>query len=48
MILVVCKKCGHVLEEPGAVVLGPPWNELVRKLHVCVDCWEKLFAWLEG
>lgn len=39
----ICDRCGEPLTEPGAVVLSPPVNGQVHKLHVCTSgCWMML------
>ena len=39
----VCDKCGDELTEFGAILLSPPAEDgTVKKLHVCVSCYEKI------
>lgn len=40
-----CVRCDGELEEPGGIYLSPPFGpyQLVKKMHLCVDCCE----WLE-
>lgn len=42
MIAVTCAECGQELDEPGALVFGPPVDGRVEKFHVCVACWRPL------
>lgn len=39
MIAVACAECGCELDEPGALMFGPPVDGRVEKFHVCVACW---------
>lgn len=42
-----CSICKGVLCKPGALVFSPPQQEgNVIKLHVCLWCWGKLYAWM--
>ena len=44
MIKPKCDKCLEELDEFGAIVLSPPDSvNMVRKFHLCVTCYEKLF-----
>lgn len=37
-----CDSCGVELEEYGAILLGPPdENDMAKKYHLCVGCYEK-------
>lgn len=37
----MCDRCGKELQEFGAILLSPPNEQSdVRKLHICVDCYE--------
>lgn len=37
----VCDRCGKELTEFGAILLSPPNTEnTVKKLHLCIDCYE--------
>ena len=42
MIKVECDRCGDELDEPGALLFGPPvgcfGQEEVAKLHLCILC----------
>ena len=49
MIKVICCICEKELDDPGALVLGPPikYNTYdepsdVTKQHVCLFCWKRL------
>ena len=36
-----CDRCGRELDEPGAILLGPPDAEQkVLKHHLCQECYE--------
>lgn len=39
MIQVYCRMCGDELEEPAALVFGPPVGEVCQKFHICEMCW---------
>lgn len=51
----MCYLCGKELEEQGALILSPPYNEdettmyvgKVDKYHVCRKCWIMYNAVLE-
>jgi hypothetical protein len=44
MIKPKCDKCIEELGEFGAIVLSPPDSvNMVRKFHLCVNCYDKLF-----
>ena len=40
-----CEQCGQPLSRPGAILFSPPDSEqgLVRKHHICADCYSKMF-----
>jgi len=43
MIKPICSHCQKELEEYGAILLGPPDSKgLVRKHHICKDCYSKV------
>ena len=48
MIRVHCDKCGKELDNPGALVFSPPYDEnaTVAKWHLCARCWAHLAGWL--
>jgi hypothetical protein len=40
-----CDRCGNELLEYGAILLGPPNSEdMARKMHLCVGCYERIVA----
>ena len=39
MINPACDFCGKELEDFGGILFSPPKDGLVRKLHVCRDCY---------
>ena len=41
----ICSKCGSELREPGAILLSPPKENMVKKFHICRDCYKKNFMW---
>lgn len=53
MIQVFCEKCRKELNEPGAIVVGPPTFYKVAgfniwlKTHLCVECYKRLLNWFE-
>ena len=46
-----CYLCDAELEEPGALILSPPYNEdettmyvgKIDKYHLCKRCWHKIY-----
>lgn len=34
-----CDKCGKELREFGALLFGPPKNNIVEKFHLCKNCY---------
>lgn len=43
-----CDKCSNELVEFGAILLGLPDNEnMVRKFHICIACYEQIRSTLE-
>jgi hypothetical protein len=39
-VTITCDACGGRLEEPGALVFGPPDDEdCCEKFHICRGCW---------
>ncbi|MBS3058642.1 MAG: hypothetical protein J4478_04550 [Candidatus Diapherotrites archaeon] len=41
----ICDSCGKELDKFGALLFSPPDSgNIVRKFHVCVECFEKLKA----
>lgn len=48
-ILVNCTACGEQLKQPGALLIGPPYNlSWVMKMHLCVGCYPKIIAACEA
>jgi len=53
-----CNKCLQELDEPGAILLSPPYEadeaslrflpQQVRKFHLCVSCYRELVEWLNN
>lgn len=43
---VVCDRCERPLDQPGGLVFGVPDNGKVRKFHICVTCWPRLWDWI--
>ena len=33
-----CSACDEELDEPGAILIGPPEGEIARKSHLCTTC----------
>lgn len=47
MIKVNCDFCGKELDEPGALMFSPPKDDIVRKYHICIKCFNALVTeWL--
>lgn len=48
MIAPQCARCPNELNRPGAVLFSPPFDEErnVRKLHLCVTCWDDMLMLL--
>jgi hypothetical protein len=42
-----CDMCGEELKEFGGILLSPPQGILVKKFHLCVDCYTKVAGQLE-
>lgn len=43
-----CHRCWRSIDEPSALVFGPPDQGKVVKCHVCIQCWNvALFPWLD-
>ena len=42
MIKPRCDICHKELKESGAILLSPPNDDLVRKYHICKDCFKKI------
>lgn len=41
MLKIKCDFCLKELDEPGAIIVGPPLNDgNHEKMHVCVSCWK--------
>lgn len=43
-----CDKCGMELTEFGAILLSPPENNMVRKFHLCKECYKEFFKELKS
>lgn len=44
-LYIKCDFCHKELDEPGGIVLYPPLNGFVRKVHVCQECVWKIFPY---
>jgi len=42
MIKPKCDICGKELEDYGALLLSPPAQGKVKKIHICKECYNKL------
>ena len=42
MIKPICDYCKMELEYFGAILLSPPNGLIVKKFHICKDCYEKI------
>ena len=40
----ICYICKKELVKFGAILLSPPKKDIVRKFHICVECYEKLMV----
>jgi hypothetical protein len=48
MIRPRCDWCRSELDEPGAILFGPPdADEKVRKRHLCVECYTAIVMTIE-
>lgn len=49
-LFIECDRCGSELNEPAAVVIGPPNAEThhAPKLHLCISCYKSFCTWLGG
>lgn len=46
-IYIKCYKCGDDLDEPGGILLGPPEPAfIVKKYHLCGDCYDSVLEWI--
>lgn len=46
-----CIKCGGEIEEPGALLFGPPeedFDGMVMKDHLCGTCYERVMIFILG
>ena len=44
----ICDKCKNELDEFGAILFSPPNPEsMVKKFHLCKNCFEELAAELQ-
>ena len=41
-----CSACGEELDEPGAILIGPPEGEIARKSHLCTVCYDEVETWI--
>jgi hypothetical protein len=53
MLQLYCDACNKELDKPGAILFGPPHNydpffPCSEKIHICVDCYEKLTTFIES
>lgn len=54
MLEIKCDRCHEELKEQGALVFGPPpsrglvnpMNFVVRKIHLCVRCWDEVYEYI--
>lgn len=44
MIKPICCRCGKELKEFGAILLSPPKDDMVKKYHICVECFIKILG----
>ena len=42
MIKVICERCYIELKEFGAILLSPPNEGQVRKIHLCRKCYKEI------
>jgi len=42
-----CDMCKKELKEFGGILLSPPKKNIVKKFHLCVECYKKIsrFFW---
>jgi hypothetical protein len=40
-----CDNCFKELLEQGALIFSPPKGNIVRKIHICTECWHKINVW---
>ena len=38
-----CNKCKNELKEFGGILLSPPNKDLVKKFHLCKECYAKVY-----
>jgi len=37
-----CDKCGQELKEFGGILLSPPKGRIVKKFHLCKNCYREI------
>ena len=37
-----CDRCGKPIEKPGALLFSPPQSDLVKKHHICTECYDQI------
>ncbi|MBW3020596.1 hypothetical protein KY334_04825 [Candidatus Woesearchaeota archaeon] len=37
-----CDKCKKELNDFGGILLSPPTNDMVRKYHLCKNCYQEI------
>jgi hypothetical protein len=37
-----CDKCGKELNDFGAILLSPPAGLMVKKYHICKECYKEM------
>lgn len=42
MLKLICDKCNNELNELGAILLSPPKDGNVKKIHICVQCYDEI------
>lgn len=49
MIKVYCSMCKTELKKSGALIFSPPnLMNMVRKYHLCRECWDKVREMIDG
>ncbi|MEI6627542.1 MAG: hypothetical protein WCL61_03020 [bacterium] len=43
----ICDKCKKELTEFGGILLSPPKENMVKKFHLCQECYNKIACGLE-
>ncbi len=43
-LIIHCDVCGERITKLGALLFSPPIDNICRKYHICVKCYEKIYS----